>query len=261
MRIAFIDQRPTFPHFLTLCLYMASSNVSNLDQEYEDLTRRREEELRTFSDQYGRFVKGRNEMQQRTRQTPLEPEDAGLRCVICVPLISSKGPSMLGGMNVTLKSTHLNGFSRSYEPRLQVRITGPPTVSLSSKTLSISARLTYMSSQDSQALTLQSGSVNGTSWNEGEAYLFYDEQGRVPEYEFLEKEYDDEPRLVRPENGFVTLETGETVERSVEIWLSWWQDNLQLGREYGLRMPWAHVAWWNYGTMDVSIPEGVDCKA
>ncbi len=240
---------------------MASSNAGNLDQEHKDLTRLREEESRKLSDTYGRFIEGHNEMEQRTRETLLNPEDAGLRCVICVPLISLKGPSMLGGMNVALESTPLKGFSRPHEPRLQVDITGPPTVSLSSKTLSISARLTYMPSQDSQALTLQNGGVTGTGWNEGEAYLFYDEQGRVPEHEFLEKQYDDEPRLVRPDNGFVTLETGETVKRSVEIWLSWWRDGLQLGREYDLRMPWAHVAWWNYGTMDVSIPEGVDCKA
>ena len=197
---------------------MASSNASNLDQEHKDLTRLREEESRKFSATYGRFIEGHNEMEQRTRETPLNPEDAGLR---------------------------------PHEPRLQVRITGPPTVSLSSKTLSISTRLTYMSSQDSQALTLQNGGVTGTGWNEGEAYLFYDEQGRVAGHEFLEKQYDDdEPRPVRPDNGFVTLETGETVERSVEIWLSWWRDGLQLGREYNLRMPWTHVAWWNYGTMD-----------
>ena len=240
---------------------MASSNISNLDQEHENLTRLREEESRKFSDTYGRFIEGHNEMEQRTREIPLNPEDAGLRCGICVPLISLKGPGMLSGMNVALESTRLNGLTRPHEPRLQVRITGPPTVSLSSETLSISARLTYTPSQDSQALTLRNGGVTGRGWNEGEAYLFYDEQGRVPEHEFLEKQYDDEPRLVRPDNGFVTLETGETVKRSVEIWPSWWRDGLQLGREYDLRMPWAHVAWWNYGTMNVSIPEGVDCKA
>lgn len=116
-----------------------------------------------------------------------------------------------------------------------------------------------MSSQDDQALTLRNGGVFGIGWDEGEAYLFYDEQGRVPKHEFLEKEYDGEPRLVRPENGFSTLEPGETVERSVEISLFWWwRDALQLGREYDLRMPWAHVNWWRYGTMDVSIPNGND---
>ena len=164
-------------------------------------------------------------------------------------------------MIVALESTRSNGFSRPHEPRLQVRITGPPAVSLSSKMFSIYARLTYMPIQDSQALTLQNGSVTGIGWNEGEAYLFYDEQGRVPEHEFLDKEHDDEPRLVRPDSGFVTLATGETVKRSVEIWLSCWRDGLQLGREYNLRMPCAHVAWCNYGTMDVSIPEEVNCKA
>ena len=199
---------------------MASSNTSNLDQEHEDFTRLREEESRKLSDTYGRFIEGHNEMEQRTREIPLNPEDAGLRCVICVPLISLKGPDMLSGMNVALESTRLNGLCRPHEPRLQVRITGPPTVSLSSETLSISARLTYTPSQDSQALTLQNGGVTGRGWNEGEAYFFYDEQGRVPEHEFLQPQYDDEPKLVRPDNGFVTLETGETVRRSVEIWLS-----------------------------------------
>ena len=237
---------------------MASSDVSNLDQEHKDPTKLREEESRKFSDTYGRFIEGHNEVEQRTRETLLNPEDAGLRCVVCVSafLISLKGRGMLGGMNVALESTRLDGFSRPHEPRFQVRITGLATVSLSSKTMSISARLAYMPSQDGRALTLQNGGVTGTGWNEGEAYLFYDEQGRVPAHEFLEKQYDDEPRLVRPDHGFVTLETGETVERSVEIWLSWWRDGLRLGREYDLRMPWAHVAWWSYGTMDVSMPGG-----
>ena len=152
-----------------------------------------------------------------------------------------------------------NSLARPHEPHLQVSITGPPTVSLSSQTFTFSARLTYLPTNQSstQPLTLQTSSVYETDWTSGEAYLFYDSQGRVPDHEFLEISPDEEPVLVRPENGFVTLEPGESVEHEVEISLYWWwRDALQLGWEYDLRMPWAHVAWWGYGTMEVSMPRG-----
>ena len=91
---------------------MVSSNTSNLDQEHEDLTRLREEESRKLSDTYRRFIEGHNEMEQRTQEIPLNPGDAGLRCVICVPLISLKGPGMLSGMNVALESINTRLFFR-----------------------------------------------------------------------------------------------------------------------------------------------------
>lgn len=109
----------------------------------------------------------------------------------------------------------------------------------------------YVAGQDHQPVTLQHGGAPGTGWNEDEAYLFYDDRGNVPKHEFLEINYDDEPRAVRTEHGFVTLRVGETAEQEIEIWLSCWKQGLQVGQVYELRMPWAHIGWWEYGTMEV----------
>jgi len=137
------------------------------------------------------------------------------------------------------------------DPRLSVTWWGPPVVSLSAKTYVLSAKLHYLSGKDDQPITIQLGGLGVTNWNEGEAYLFYavDESSKAVEHEFLEKNYDDEPRPVSPENNFITLRVGDVMERQVEIWPRWWS-GLEVGKEYELLMPRAHIGWWEYGTMD-----------
>lgn len=81
---------------------MAFPNISNRDQEHKSLTSHQEEELQTFWDTHGRFVKDHVETVKRYRETLLSPEDARLRCVTCVPPISLKAPCMFSGMKLHL---------------------------------------------------------------------------------------------------------------------------------------------------------------
>lgn len=141
---------------------------------------------------------------------------------------------------------------------------GPPVLSLSSSTYALSAQLRYVAGKEDRPVTIRNGGVTGTGWNEGEAYLFYPADasssvnaGKAIEHEFLEKNYDDEPLPVSAESGFTTLQVGEVVERRVDIVLSWWP-GLQVGKTYELLMPRAHIGWWEYGTMDVRMPEPLD---
>ncbi len=50
----------------------------------------------------------------------------------------------------------------------------------------------------------------------------------------------------------MALNVGERVDCLVEIVLSWWL-GLEVGTEHERLMPRAHVEWWKYGTLDVSI--------
>lgn len=148
-------------------------------------------------------------------------------------------------------------FSSIDFPRFSVSCSGPPALSLSSQNYVLSAQLRYLSGKDNRPITIQSGGISGTAWNRGEAYLFYVvdgksvDAGKAIEHEFLEKNYEDEPRPVSAKNGFTTLEVGESVNRQVEIVVSWWL-GLEVDKEYELLMPRAHIGWWEYGAMDVS---------
>lgn len=75
--------------------------------------------------------------------------------------------------------------------------------------------------------------------------------GKAIEHEFIENNYEDEPWSVSTKNGFMTLKVGERV-CLVEIALSWWL-GLEVGTKHERLKPRAHIVWWEYGTMDVSM--------
>ena len=80
--------------------------------------------------------------------------------------------------------------------------------------------------------------------------------------QFLEHELDTEPRPISEENGFTTLDVHDEVTKNVPISIKWWwKQGLQVGKEYDLMLPWAHVGWWEKGSVDGSDLFGgaLDC--
>jgi len=216
-------------------------------EEASDEARRNEDLLRDFQEKESLDARERNENMRVAMETPVTYDPS-----------HSEQVAMLSFRDIKSSCMPILRSSSTDVPRFSVSCSGPPVLSLSSQTYVLSAQLRYLSGKDNQPITILNGRITGTAWGGGEAYLFYAADGRsvdtgeAIEHEFLEKNYEDEPRPVSAENGFTTLKVGESVDRRVEIILSWWL-GLEVGKEYELLMPRAHIGWWEYGTMDVSM--------
>ena len=151
--------------------------------------------------------------------------------------------------------------SRSDNPRFSVTISAPPTLSLAAKERShytFTAQLHYHSESGNQPITLRNSGLPCSGWIDEERYLFRKAddssvaEGFAVDHEFPDYELDDEPVLVRAENGFCTIAAGETIKQDVQIWLRWWF-GLEVGGRYKRLMPWAYIGWWDYGPMEVRL--------
>ena len=72
---------------------------------------------------------------------------------------------------------------RIYEPFLNIDIHAPSTLSLSEPTFTVTATVINISPALFQAFTLQNVTATMSGWTEGESYLFYDSEGKVPPHE------------------------------------------------------------------------------